>query len=162
MAQTVWSRQHVGLPYIVIWSSSVEHNQKIWHKMWMRLFITFKTNSTCLRVKSNTVLQCTLDISWSCISRNCIYCNRMLAPFFGAQERDIFHEIAVIPWTQFAGDNFFAKSAHRDSLCSHSQETIFHAINSSRPVNVGWNTCCVMVRVARRIIDISIVSHSKV
>ena len=27
-------------------------------------------------------------------------------PFFGAQERGIFREIAVTPWTQFAGDNF--------------------------------------------------------
>ena len=39
-------------------------------------------------------------------------------PFFGAQERDIYREIAVTPWTQFVGDNFFAKSTHRDSLCS--------------------------------------------
>ena len=40
--------------------------------------------------------------------------------FFGAQERDIFCELAVTPWTQFAEDNFFAKFAHRDRLCSRS------------------------------------------
>ena len=37
--------------------------------------------------------------------------------------------------------HFFAKSAHRESLCSHSQESIFREINSSLPVNTGWNTC---------------------
>ena len=35
------------------------------------------------------------------------------------------------------GRQFFAKSAHRDSLCSCSLETIFREINSSLPVNGG-------------------------
>ena len=42
------------------------------------------------------------------------------------------------------GRQFFAKSAHRDSPCSCSLETIFREINSSLPVNAGWNTCCAM------------------
>ena len=57
---------------------------------------------------------------------------------------------------------FFAKSAHRDSLCSCSLETIFREINSSLPVNAGWNTCCAMGSHARRSIDTSIVSQSRV
>ena len=60
------------------------------------------------------------------------------------------------------GRQFFAKSAHRDSLCSRSQETIFHKINSSLPVNAGWNPCCAMDSHARRSIDTSIVSQSRV
>ena len=60
------------------------------------------------------------------------------------------------------GRHFFAKSAHRDSLCSCSLETIFREINSSLPVNAGWNTCCAMGSHARRSIDTSIVSQSRV
>ena len=60
------------------------------------------------------------------------------------------------------GRQFFAKSAHRDSLCSCSLETIFREINSSLPVNAGWNTCCSMGSHARRSIDTSIVSQSRV
>ena len=60
------------------------------------------------------------------------------------------------------GRQFFAKSAHSDSLCSCSLETIFHEINSSLPVNAGWNTCCAMGSHARRSIDTSIVSQSRV
>ena len=60
------------------------------------------------------------------------------------------------------GRQFFAKSAHRDSLCSCSLETIFRKINSSLPINAGWNTCCVMGSHARRSIDTSIVSQSRV
>ena len=60
------------------------------------------------------------------------------------------------------GRQFFAKSAHRDSLCSCSLETIFREINSSLPVNGGWNTCCAMGSHARRSIDTSIVSQSRV
>ena len=56
---------------------------------------------------------------------------------------------------------FFTKSAHRDSICSRSKETIFREINSSLPVNAGWNTCCAMVSHARRSIDTSIVSQSR-
>ena len=57
---------------------------------------------------------------------------------------------------------FFAESAHRDSLCSCSLETIFREINSSLPVNAGWNTCCAMGSHARLSIDTSIVSQSRV
>ena len=60
------------------------------------------------------------------------------------------------------GRQFFAKSAHRDNLCSCLLETIFCEINSSLPVNAGWNTCCVMGSHARRSIDTSIVSQSRV
>ena len=60
------------------------------------------------------------------------------------------------------GRQFFAKSAHCDSLCSCSLETIFREINSSLPVNAGWNTCCAMDSQARQSIDISIVSQSRV
>ena len=79
-------------------------------------------------------------------------------PFFGGQERDIFREIVVTPWTQFAGDNFSRNLLTAIAFVPGSQETIFREINSSLPVNAGWNTCCAMVRVARRIIDTSIVS----
>ena len=60
------------------------------------------------------------------------------------------------------GRQFFAKSAHHDSLCSCSLETIFREINSSLPVNAGWNTCCAMGSHARRSIDTSTVSQSRV
>ena len=60
------------------------------------------------------------------------------------------------------GRQFYAKSAHRDSLCSYSLETIFREINSSLPVNAGWNTCCAMGSHARRSIDTSIMSQSRV
>ena len=60
------------------------------------------------------------------------------------------------------GRQFFAKSAQRDSLCSCSLETIFREINSSLPVNAGWNTCCPMGSHSRRNIDTSIVLQSRV
>ena len=60
------------------------------------------------------------------------------------------------------GRQFYAKSAHRDSLCSCSLETIFREINSILPVNAGWNTCCAMGSHARQSIDTSIVSQSRV
>ena len=83
-------------------------------------------------------------------------------PYFGPQERDIFREIAVTPWTPLAGDNLFAKSAYRDTLCSCSQETIFREINSSLPVNAGWNSSCAMVRDARQAIETSTAPQSVV
>ena len=79
-------------------------------------------------------------------------------PFFGAQERDIFREIAVTPWTQFAGDNFSRNLLTAIAFVPGSQETIFREINSSLPVNTGWNTCCATVSHVRRSIDTSIVS----
>ena len=83
-------------------------------------------------------------------------------PYFGARGRDIFREIAVIPWTPLAGDNFFAKSAYRNTLCSCSQETIFREINFSLPVNADWNSCCAMVRDARQTIETSTAPQSVV
>ena len=82
--------------------------------------------------------------------------------FFGAQERDIFREIAVTPWTQFAGDNFSRNLLTAIAFVPGSPETIFREINSGLPVNAGWNTCCVMVNQARLSTDTSIVSQSRV
>ena len=83
-------------------------------------------------------------------------------PFFGAQERDIFLEIAVTPLAHFGGDNFLRNLLTAIAFCSRSQETIFREINWSLTVNAGWNTCCAMVGHARRSIDTSIVSQSRV
>ena len=83
-------------------------------------------------------------------------------PFFGAQERDIFREIAVTPWTQFAGDNFSRNLLTAIAFVPGSPETIFREINSGLPVNAGWNTCCAMVNQAPLSIDTSIVSQSRV
>ena len=112
------------------------------------------------------------DISRSCISRNWIYRGRMLDPifcppisqilqtwrprarYFSLNRGNSLHSIR--------GRQFFAKSAHRDSLCSCSLETIFRQINLSLPVNAGWNTCCAMGSHARWSIDASIVSQSRV
>ena len=100
-----------------------------------------------------------------------IYCGRVYrgigyiavacwTPFFGAQERDIFREIAVSPWTQFAGDNISRNLLTAIAFVPGSQETIFREINSSLPVNTGWNTCCATISQVRRSIDTSIVSQS--
>ena len=108
-------------------------------------------------------IQCTPDISRSCISRNWIYRGRMLDPIFLPNYFAKFADMAPksTPCIQFA-ETIFAKSAHRDSLCSCSQETISREINSSLPVNAGWNTCCAIGSHARRSIDTSIVSQSRV
>ena len=91
------------------------------------------------------------------------YSGRMLDPnFFSAQERGIFREIAVTPWTQFTGDNFSRNLLTAIPFVPGSQETIFREINSSLPANTGWNTCCAMVSQARRSIDTSIVLQSTV
>ena len=82
--------------------------------------------------------------------------------FFGAQERDIFREIAVTLWTQFAGDNFSRNLLTAIAFVPGSPETIFREINSGLPVNAGWNTCCAMASQARLSIDTSIVSQSRV
>ena len=46
------------------------------------------------------------------------------------------------------GGQFFMKSAHRDSISSHLQETNF-SLHQLQPtlesLNPGWNTCCAMV-----------------
>ena len=82
-------------------------------------------------------VQCKPDISRSRISRNWIYRGRMLDPIFWRKERDIFREIAVTPWTQFAGDNFSRILLNAIAFVPGSQETIFREINSSLPVNAG-------------------------
>ena len=117
-------------------------------------------------------VQCKPDISRSCISRNWIYRGRMLDPIFlptdFANFADVVPKSAIFSRNRgnslhsIRGRQFFAKSAHRDSLCSCSLETIFREINSSLPVNAGWNTCCAMGSHARRSIDTSIVSQSRV
>ena len=118
------------------------------------------------------LIQCKPDISRSCISRNWIYRGRMLDPIFlptdFANFADVVPKSAIFSRNRgnslhsIRGRQFFAKSAHRDSLCSCSLETIFREINSSLPVNAGWNTCCAMGSRARRSIDTSIVSQSRV
>ena len=121
-------------------------------------------------VNFQTQIQCKPDISRSCISRNWIYRGCMLDPIFlptdfanfAAQERDIFSQNRGNSLHSIRERHFYAKSAHRDSLCSRLLETIFREINSSLPVNAGWNTCCAMGSHARRSIDTSIVSQSRV
>ena len=93
------------------------------------------------------------------IGYNAVAC---CTPFFGAQEHDIFREIAVTPWTQFAGDNFSRNLLTAITFVPGSPETIFRGINSGLPVNAGWNTCCAMVSQARLSIDTSIVSQSRI
>ena len=108
-------------------------------------------------------LQYKPDISRSCISRNRIYRGRMLDPIFLAPKSAIFfREIAVTPWTQFAGDNFSRNLLTAIAFVLGSPETIFREINSGLPVNAGWNTCCAIVSQARLSIDTSIVSQSRV
>ena len=120
----------------------------------------------------DSIVQCKPDISRSCISRNWIYRGRMLDPIFlptdFANFADVVPKSAIFSRNRgnslhsIRGRQFFAKSAHRDSLCSCSLETIFREINSSLPVNAGRNTCCAMGSHARRSIDTSIVSQSRV
>ena len=107
-------------------------------------------------------MQCTPDISRSCISRNWIYRGRMLDPIFWRPRARYFSWNRGNSLDRIRGRQFFTKSAHHVSLCSRLQGTIFREINSGLPINAGWNTCCVMVRVTRRTIDISIVSQSRV
>ena len=58
---------------------------------------------------------------------------------------------------------FFAKFVHCDRLCSRSAGDNFSWNSySSLPVNGGWNTCCAVVSHAKRSIDTSIVSQSRV
>ena len=121
----------------------------------------FGNKDTILKIWE-VLIQCTPDISRSCISRNWIYRGHMLDPIFWHPRARYFSRNRGNSLGSIRGRQFFAKSAHRDSLCSRSQETIFCEINSSLPVNAGWNTCCAMVGYARRSIDTSIVSQSRV
>ena len=83
-------------------------------------------------------------------------------PFFWRPRARYFREIAVTPWTQFAGDNFLRNLLTAIAFVPGSPETIFREINSGLPVNAGWNTCCAMVSQDRLSIDTSIVSQSRV
>ena len=103
------------------------------------------------------------------VSTRCMYTMYSLyiavacwTPYFGAQERDIFCEIVVTPWTQFAGDNFSRNLLTTIAFVLGPRETIFRETNSSLPVSAGWNTCFAVVSHARRSIDTSIVSQSRV
>ena len=86
----------------------------------------------------------------------------LMSGVFGAQERYIFREIAVTPWTQFTGDNFSRNLLTAIAFVLSPQETIFRETNSSLPVNAGWNTCCAVVSHTKRSIDTSIASQSRV
>ena len=94
----------------------------------------------------------------------------MLDPIFlptkfcrrGAQERDIFRELAVTPCIQFAGDNFSWNLLTAIAFVPVRWRQFFTKSTLSLPVNAGWNTCCAMGSHARRSIDTSIVSQSRV
>ena len=107
-------------------------------------------------------IQCTPDIAWSCISRNWIYLGRMLDPIFLRPRGRHFSRNRCNSFDPIRGRQFFAKSAHCDSLCSRYAGDNFCEINSSQPVNAGWNTCCAKVSHARRSFDTSIVLQSRV
>ena len=113
----------------------------------------------CLIFNMRIPIQCIPDISQSCISRNWIYRGH---PIFWRPSARYFLRNPSNSLGPIRGRQFFAKSAHCDSLCSYLQETIFREINSSLHVTAGWNTCCAMVGHARRSIDTSIVSQSRV
>ena len=145
------------------------------------LYYTYTSTCTCFPISLYTLLhiykymyllfhiQFKPDISQSCISRNWIYRGRMLDPIFCPPisrilqtRRPYFSRNRGNSLHLIRGIQFFAKSAHRDSLCSCSLETIFREINSSLSVNAGWNTCCAMGSHTRQSIDTSIVSQSRV
>ena len=84
-------------------------------------------------------------------------------PFFWRPRARYFSRNRGNTLDPIRGRQFFAKSAHRDSLCSRfAGDNFFCEINSGLPVNAGWNTCCAMVSQARLSIDTSIVSQSRV
>ena len=64
------------------------------------------------------LIQCKPDISWSRISRNWIYRGRMLDPIFWRPRARYFSRNRGNSLDPIRGRQFFAKSAHRDSLCS--------------------------------------------
>ena len=80
----------------------------------------------------------------------------------GAQERHIFREITVNPCIQFTGDNFSRNLLTAIAFVPGRWRQLFCEINSSLPVNAGWNTCSAMGSHARRSIDTSIMSQSRV
>ena len=64
------------------------------------------------------LIQCKPDISRSRISRNWIYRGRMLDPIFWRPRARYFSRNRGNSLDPIRGGLFFAKSAHRDSLCS--------------------------------------------
>ena len=100
------------------------------------------------------VIQCKPDISRSCISRNRIYRGRMLDPFFWRPRTRYF--------SRNRGNSIFREICSPRSPLFSVRGRIFRETNSGLPVNAGWNTCCVVVSHARRSIDTSIVSQSRV
>ena len=64
------------------------------------------------------MIQCKHDISRSRISRNWIYRGRMLDPIFWRPRARYFLRNRGNSLDPIRGRQFFAKSAHRDSLCS--------------------------------------------
>ena len=84
--------------------------------------------------KTDILLQCKPDISRSCISRNWIYRGRMLDPIFWHPRARYFSWNRCNTLDPISGRQFFAKSAHCDSLCSR-----FSGDNFSR--NQLWPTC---------------------
>ena len=103
------------------------------------------------------VIQCTPDIS-----RNWIYRGRMLDTIFCRPRTRYYSRNCGNSLDPIRGRQFFAKFAHCDRLCSRATGDNFRETNSSLPVNAGWNTCCALVRHARRSIDTSIVLQSRV
>ena len=81
-----------------------------------------------------SLIQCKTDISRSCISGNWIYRCRMLDPIFWRPRARYFSRNRGNTLDPIRGRQFFAKSAHRDSLCSR-----FAGGNFSR--NQLWPTC---------------------
>ena len=65
-----------------------------------------------------SLLQCKPDISRSRISRNWIYRGRMLDPIFWRPRARYLTRNRSNSLDPIRGRQFFAKSAHRDSLCS--------------------------------------------
>ena len=63
-------------------------------------------------------IQCKPDISRSRISRNWIYRGRMLDPIFWRPRARYFSRNRGNSLDLIRGRQFFAKSAHRDNLCS--------------------------------------------
>ena len=109
------------------------------------------------------MVQCKPDISPSCITRNWIYRGRMLDPIFLRPRTRYISRNRGNSLDPIGGRQFFAKNLLTAiAFVLGPRETIFRETNSSLPVNAGWNTCCAVVSHARRSIDTSIVSQSRV
>ena len=77
-----------------------------------------------------------------------------IRPHFLVPKSAIFFTNRSNTWDPISRRQFFAKSAHHDSLCSRfARDNVLREINSGLPFSAGWNTCCAMVSHARRSID---------